>query len=168
MPISVASPVRRPGLAAALRAVVRAALTSEGRTPGDIAIVLVRDPEIRALNGTWRGIDRATDVLSFSYDEGAAGSPRVAHKANAVNGDLVISLDRVAVQARRYRVTPGRELARLAVHGALHLSGLDHARDTQRRHMRRREAAAMRSCSERVRALERALRPGWQFTKDPG
>src|SRR6266700_968802 len=108
------------------RGLVRATLEREGRRAGEIAIVLTRDPEIRALNRRWRGIDRATDVLSFGYD---APSPR---RPAAISGDLVISLECMHEQAKRYRVTPGRELARLAVHGALHLAGLDHQRPAER------------------------------------
>ena len=147
MPISVASPANRPGLATALAAVVRAALAIEGRRPGQIAIVLTHDAELRDLNRRWRGIDRATDVLSFPY----------TRDDRSVDGDLVISLDRLAAQAKRYRVTAGKELARLVVHGTLHLCGLDHHREAERRQMRRREAAAMRACAVRVAAIDRAL-----------
>jgi probable rRNA maturation factor len=151
MPISVASRAsggRVPqALTAALGAIVRAALAAEDRRPGAIAIVLARDPELRELNRRWRGIDRATDVLSFPY----------ADAAGRIDGDLVISLDRLAAQARRYRVSRGSELARLVVHGALHLAGLDHGRAAERVHMRRREGAVMRACATPIRALERAL-----------
>src|SRR6266700_1500748 len=118
------------------RGLVRATLEREGRRAGEIAIVLTRDPEIRALNRRWRGIDRATDVLSFGYDAAAPGGKGPC-RAPAICGDLVISLERMHEQAKRYRVTPGRELARLAVHGALHLAGLDHQRPAERMHMRR-------------------------------
>ena len=147
MPISVASPDNRRRLTTALAPVVRAALAIEGRRPGEIAIVLTRDAELRVLNRRWRGIDRATDVLSFPY----------ACHGTRVDGDLVISLDRLRAQARRYRVTLGKELARLVVHGSLHLCGLDHHGVTERAHMRRREAAALRACSARVPAIDRAL-----------
>ncbi|HEY2956080.1 MAG TPA: rRNA maturation RNase YbeY [Candidatus Eisenbacteria bacterium] len=130
---------------------MRAALAAEGRRAGEIGVVLAADAELRALNRRWRGIDRATDVLSFEYGE---------RDGRRVSGDLVISMDRVGEQARRFRVTEGRELARLAVHGALHLAGLDHARPGERRHMRLREDRALRAAAAAVRALERALARG--------
>ena len=148
MPISVASPADHPGLAPALRAVVRATLAGEGLRARDIGIVLTDDRAVRDLNRRWRGIDRATDVLSFPY----------ALERSRVDGDLVISLDRLAAQAKRYRVTRGRELARLVVHGTLHLAGLDHARDAERRRMRRREAFALRACAGQIAAIDRRLR----------
>lgn len=151
MPISVASPRSARPLAPALRALVRAALAGEGRRPGEIALVLTADPELRELNRRWRGIDRATDVLSFGYD---AGPPA------PVSGDLVISLDRMDEQARRFRTGPGRELARLVVHGALHLAGLDHQRPRERAHMRAREQRALRAAAAAVRALEGKLGGG--------
>ncbi len=135
-------------MTAPLAALVRAALAGEGRRPGELGIVLTGDAPVRELNRRWRGLDRATDVLSFGYDE----TP-----GPVVNGDLIVSMDRVAAQARRYRVTRGRELARLVIHGALHLAGLDHRTAAQRRHMRAREARLLRAGAQEVRALERVL-----------
>ena len=150
MPITLRAPRGLSRLAPALRALVRSTLAAEGRRPGEIGIVLADDAELRALNRRWRGIDRATDVLSFGYDDLPA----------RVSGDLVISLDRVTAQARRYRVSRGRELARLVVHGALHLAGLDHQRPAERNRMRRREARALATAAAAVRILERRLQPG--------
>lgn len=153
MPISVASPRRLRGVSAPLRSLVRATLAREGRRPGEIAILITDDTQLRELNHRWRGIDRATDVISFAYDE---REPDAATRA--VAGDLVISLDRVHAQARRFRVTAGAELARLVIHGTLHLAGLDHARAAERRHMRARENAALRASRVAATALTRALR----------
>ena len=133
MPISVASRSRLPGLAVPLR-----------------AIVLTDDAESRTLNRSWRGIDRATDVLSFGYDD----APMESH---VVSGDLVVSLDRLFEQARRFRVTPGEELARLVIHGTLHLCGHDHHRAGERTRMRAREARVMRGSRAYGRAMTKAL-----------
>jgi probable rRNA maturation factor len=166
MPISVATPRSLRGLQAPLRAIVRRALAAEGRRAGEIAIVLTDDAALRDLNRRWRGIDRATDVLSFEYDA-PPEEPRLAvmlGRGRAVtarrpplSGDLVISLDRMAEQAKRYRVSPGRELARLVIHGALHLAGHDHHRASERQLMRGRENAALRRGAPEVRRLEAAF-----------
>jgi len=148
MPISAKSPRSLPGVSAPLAALVRAALAMEGRSPGELGIVLTGDKPVRELNRRWRGLDRATDVLSFSYD---------TTPGPFVNGDLIVSMDRVIEQAQRYRVTRGRELARLVIHGALHLTGLDHQTSTQRRRMQSRERVLLRSGAVQIRALERAL-----------
>ena len=148
MPISVASRPRLPGVAAPLRALVAAALALEGGRAGDITLLLADDAALRSLNRRWRGIDRATDVLSFPYAE---------RRDRRIDGDLAISLERMTEHAKRYRVTRGRELARLVVHGALHLAGLDHHRPSERVHMRRREQRALRACAAEIRRLDRAL-----------
>lgn len=148
MPIRVAnSPDARA--AAAVRALVRRSLAAHGRRAGEISVTVADDALLRDLNRRYRGLDRTTDVLSFAYDGGAPAP---------VDGDLVLSRDRVRVQARRYRVTPGRELARLIVHGALHLAGFDHDTVPRRRVMRGVERAVLRAGNPEVRALEVATR----------
>lgn len=163
MPISVASP--RSGLAAPLAALVRAALASQSARAGDIGILLTTDAEMRALNRRWRRINRATDVLSFGYGDDSAGAePSTAllragrpPRRAPVDGDLVISLDRVRAQARRYRVSEAKELARLTVHGALHLAGLDHQRAAERTHMRAVEDRVLRGARAATTRLERGF-----------
>lgn len=139
-------------LAAPLRAVVAHVLKAEARRAGEIGLRLTGDAELRELNRRWRGIDRATDVISFAYDE---DEPDAATRP--VAGDLVVSMDRVGEQATRFRVTPGAELARLVVHGTLHLCGHDHVRAPERRAMRAREERALRG----VRALAKRLDAAW-------
>ena len=148
MPIFAKSPPDLRGVTAPLAALVRAALAAEGRRAGELGIVLTGDATVRALNRRWRGLDRTTDVLSFGYD---------AEPGRIVSGDLVVSLDRVAEQARRYRQSRGRELARLIIHGALHLAGLDHQGAADRRRMRAREAQLLQAGAAHVRALERVM-----------
>lgn len=156
MPVSVVSPgptspgARLTGVAAPLRAAVLAALALEGRRAGEVAVVLADDAKLRELNRQWRNLDRATDVLSFGYDEGGD---------DEVDGDIVVSLERVREQAKRFRVTPGRELARVVVHGALHLAGLDHQGAAERRRMRAREDRVVRAAREAIAELDEALKP---------
>ena len=150
MPVSVVSPRGVTGLAAPLRAAVLAALALEGRRAGEVAVVLADDAKLRDLNRQWRDLDRATDVLSFGYDEGGD---------DEVDGDIVVSLERVRDQAKRFRVTPGWELARVVVHGELHLAGLDHQGAAERRRMRAREDRVLRAAREAIAELDEALKP---------
>ena len=152
MPVTVTTPRGLNRLAPPLRTLVAQVLRGEGRRVGEIAVVLSDDALLRQINHDWRGIDRATDVISFAYDE---REPDAA--AREVRGDVLVSLDRVREQAKRYRVTSGAELARLVVHGALHLCGHDHARAAERKRMRTREQALLREARGAVRALEGAL-----------
>ena len=140
------------GIGAPLRRLIRATLALEAARAAEIGVVLAGDAALRDLNRRWRGIDRATDVISFPYFVGGRGrTPLVA-------GDLAISMDRAREQARRYRVTRGRELARLVIHGTLHLVGHDHHRLAERRVMRTHEVRAMRAASATIRALDAAWR----------
>ena len=156
MPISVAAGTDAGGsrdvrsLAAPLRALVTLVLKRLGRRTGEIAIVVADDALTRRLNREWRRMDHATDVITFAYDE---------HEADAdtrpINGDLVVSLDRVRVQAKRWRVSEAAELARLVIHGALHLCGHDHMKAAERRVMRAFEDAAMLEAGPVIAAMEK-------------
>jgi probable rRNA maturation factor len=110
------------GLRPGLRRAAAAALRHEKRTGNLVSLLLTNDEEMRALNRQWRGLDRTTDVLSFeSGDE--------------TLGDVVVSLDQAALQAERLRVDLEEELARLVIHGTLHLLGHDHDTTAKRRAM---------------------------------
>lgn len=150
MPVSLAAPAPYRRLAAPLAAIVRAVLAGERRRAGEIGVRLADDAELRELNRRWRGIDRATDVISFAYDEHEPDA-----ETRPVTGDLVISLDRVVAQAKRFHVTKGVELARLVVHGALHLCGHDHVRPGERAAMRAREEAALRAVRAQAKRMDR-------------
>ena len=147
MPISVRKPRSFPAVTAPLRALITATLALEQRRPGEISVLLTDDAMLRDMNRRWRGIDRATDVLSFGEEP----------EGRATHGDLVISLDRLRAQAKRYRVTAGRELARLVVHGTLHLAGHDHHRVTERAVMRTRERRVLAAAAHDVKRLDAAL-----------
>jgi len=162
MPVSVSAPRGLARLAPALRALVLKVFEGEARRLGEVSIVLSDDELLRQINRDWRSIDRATDVISFAYDERTQDADRPVSRARRnghprVNGDLFISMDRVNEQAKRYRVTRGAELARLVVHGALHLCGHDHVRAAERKLMRAREESAFRRARAGARVLDRLL-----------
>ena len=102
----------------------QAVLEAEGAGGWEVDLTIVTSQRVRALNRAYRGLDRTTDVLSFSQREGAemplaAGAPEVL-------GDVIVSLEVAARQARAFGHSLVRELAFLAVHGTLHLLGYDH------------------------------------------
>lgn len=128
--------------ARALRALARRALAAERvATPAELSIVLTDDATVRALNRDYRGADRATDVLSFAQEEGAA----FAHPAGEARhlGDVVISIDTARRQARRRGAELRDEVAHLLVHGILHLLGHDHEMPAEAAIMRAREDAIL-------------------------
>src|SRR5271170_1522633 len=101
------------------RAVTRAAAAALSTTPTELAIVLTDDSAIRLLNRDWRGVDAATNVLSFP-----AGNSRGAHL-----GDIVLAFETIAREAHSERKPLAHHVAHLAVHGFLHLVGYDHQGD---------------------------------------
>ncbi len=145
MPITLAKAGDpRPGFPAAARArlaaYARAVLGREGVRRVDLGIVFASDAELRTLNARYRNIDRATDVLSFTYADDGPGATR-----RGLEGELYLSTARIAAQAKRYRHSPGAELLRLVTHGLLHLCGHDHVKAGERRIMRAAERVALRT-----------------------
>ena len=88
----------------------------------EISILFCNDSYIQELNKNYRGIDSATDVLSFENDDEYEDDEG---KWKCV-GDIVISLDTLPVNAEYFEQTEDDELKRLLVHGLLHLNGYDH------------------------------------------
>jgi probable rRNA maturation factor len=111
-------PMGRRGLAAWLTRV------APRRARGHVAIALVSDGEMRTLNRRYRGVNRATDVLSFP----AAAEPRAPHRR--LLGDIVIARGVAARQAGAAGHSAADELKVLALHGLLHLLGYDHEQDS--------------------------------------
>ncbi len=118
--------------------------------PCIVSVMLTDDEGIRALNREFRGIDRATDVLSFPLNELTAGKFDAAvcehdpETGAVLLGDMVISLPRCERQGEEYGHGFEREIRYLTVHSVLHLLGYDHVDEgEQKRLMRAREKAIM-------------------------
>lgn len=104
-----------------------------GAQNSELSITLTDDEHIHALNKKYRGVDRATDVLSFAFRE--SDEPEVIGEDFELLGDVIISLERAEVQAREFGHSFLREVIFLEVHGLLHLLGYDHTDDDERREM---------------------------------
>lgn len=117
-----------------LAARARAALRAIGQARAELSLSLVDDLAMGELNAAHRGKPGPTDVLSFSLLEG----PHAEHRG-ALLGDVVIDVEQAARQARRARRTLDDELAKLLIHGVLHLVGHDHEADDEARRMRAEE-----------------------------
>ena len=150
LPITADVPGVNDGQRAFLRRVIRTALAAEGVDfPCEIDVLLTGDAGIHAINRDMRQVDRPTDVLSFPEFElrpGQLPGPEDADPGTGLVplGDMVISMEHVAVQAKEYGHSNRRELAYLAVHSVLHLLGYDHLDEgPQKRQMRGREEAIM-------------------------
>jgi probable rRNA maturation factor len=114
----------------------------------ELSVLLTDDAKIRKLNLEHRKKDSATDVLAFPLDGGptrsranrGARSTRIAENFSDVPpllGDVVISLDTAARQARTRRRELILEVRLLLAHGILHLIGYDHRTPSEKRRMHR-------------------------------
>jgi probable rRNA maturation factor len=111
---------------------------------GAVDVLLANDPTLRHLNKTFRGKNKSTDVLRFP-----APSAFAAKHA----GDLAISLETAARQAKTYGHTLAEETKILLLHGLLHLSGEDHESDNGE--MAAREATLRRDLRLASTLIER-------------
>ncbi len=99
----------------------------------ELSVLLTDDRTIHALNLQHRDKDKPTDVLSFPLDEGGGADGAVS--GTRVLGDVVISLDTAARQARGRKRELLPEVRFLLAHGLLHLLGYDHADPAEKREM---------------------------------
>ena len=104
-----------------------------GRPAASLSVVFVTDEAMRMYNRNYRGLDKATDVLSFAGDDGYLG-------------DILISAETAYNQARKSgKLSFETNIRRLILHGLLHLMGYDHETD-----------------NGEMRAIERRLRRRFQ------
>lgn len=107
---------------------IKCSIENEKRVCGDITIALCSDDYILKQNIESLGHDYATDILTYSYNEG-----------EIISGDLLISSDTVKSNAKEYKVSFATELHRVMIHGVLHLIGFDDLTDKDRAKMREME-----------------------------
>ena len=98
-----------------------------------LTIAIVRDPAIKKLNHRYRGVNSATDVLSFPANDGVPGASGAGRERESFDGDflgdVLISADTAARQAAGAGITIDREIQELVIHGILHICGYDHETD---------------------------------------
>jgi probable rRNA maturation factor len=145
-------PFRAPGLGRWLAGVAPA------RATGEVTVAVTSDRQVRTLNRTYRGVDDATDVLSFP-----SGLQTSDSQPAAFLGDIVIARGVARRQARAHAHAESTEWRVLALHGLLHLLGYDHEADTgamQRLEQRlRRRGGLQRGLIEREPPRSRRPRP---------
>lgn len=101
----------------------------------DFACLITDDKEVRRLNREFRGKDTPTDVLSFpayQSSESTIHNPQSRRAERGALGDIAISAERAAEQARERDHSLEDEIRVLMLHGVLHLLGMDHETDRGR------------------------------------
>ena len=136
--------------AALIKKAAAMALRAEGVEQAIISVMLTDDEGIRSVNREFRGVDRATDVLSFPLNELTPGEfdPEVCDRdpdsGCVLLGDMMISVPRCQAQGEEFGHGYAREIQYLTVHSVLHLLGYDHVDEGERkRQMREREKLIM-------------------------
>ena len=136
--------------AAHIKRAAAAALRAEGVEKAIISVMLTDDEGIRRVNREFRGVDSATDVLSFPLNELTPGAFDPAdcetdpETGAALLGDMMISVPRCEAQGEEFGHGYEREIEYLTVHSVLHLLGYDHLDEgAMKKQMRAREKEIM-------------------------
>lgn len=140
------------GMRAHIKRCIKQALSYQGvEVPCEINVLITDDAAIQMINSRCRGIDAATDVLSFptfSFTAGELPEDWDAYTdpdtSRVALGDMCISLERALAQGEEFGHGIKRELGYLTVHSILHLLGYDHLDEgPMKKQMRRQEEAIM-------------------------
>ena len=142
--------LRNAMVAPIIKTCMEATLAAEGiNTPCEINVLITNNEGIRSINKAGRGIDKATDVLSFPMFQLEPGNPPEdwepyvdIETGLCPLGDMAISLERARQQAAEFGHSVRREIGYLTIHSMLHLLGYDHLDEgSQKKQMRSREEA---------------------------
>ena len=126
-----------------IREIVKKALQSlEVDKKTEVSILFADDKFIRSLNNKYRGIDKSTDVLSFSLWEGSIKTPE--SESDKLLGDIIISVETAQRQADHLNHSMEKELTVLLIHGLLHLTGYAHEEDKDYKIMREKESEMLK------------------------
>ncbi len=112
---------------------IASVVESYGKKTGELAFIFVSDDYLYKMNKDYLNHDYYTDVITFDYS-----------RDDVVSGDVFISIDRVRENADKFGVTFLNELARVMIHGALHLIGFKDATEEEKAEMRAQEDKALR------------------------
>ena len=117
-------------------------LAEEGvARPCMVSISFVGEPRIRELNAEWRGVDRATDVISLECER--PDDPALAPGEPCELGDVVLAPSYIERQAAAFGTTFADECRLLLTHGLMHLLGYDHLDEAEAEAMEAREEALL-------------------------
>lgn len=111
-------------------------ITSEGFELGELLYVFCDDDFLHKLNVEFLKHDTLTDIISFDYKVG-----------KQINGEIYISIERVADNAKDYKTDFKDELHRVMIHGILHFCGFKDKSQTEEQLMRQKEEESLRKLS---------------------
>ncbi|MGV3597944.1 MAG: rRNA maturation RNase YbeY [Bacteroidota bacterium] len=115
---------------------IQQTVSSESKKTGDINIIFCSDEYLLEVNKQYLNHDYYTDIITFNYN------------TDKINGDLFISLDRVADNANQNNVPRETELLRVIIHGVLHLLGYNDKTAKEEREIRAKEDSCIKVYQE--------------------
>ncbi len=150
--------IKQPFITNVITRCIEATLSAEGiNIPCEINVLVTNNKAIRAINAASRGIDKSTDVLSFPMFDFTPGKPPASwdgfldpETQMCPLGDMAISLETAAAQAKEFGHSLRREVGYLTIHSMLHLLGYDHMDEGSQK-------AAMRAREEAIAATVRGM-----------
>lgn len=104
-------------------------IAQEERKCGEINIIITTDDYLLNLNKTFLKRDSLTDIITFNFNQD-----------ETLSGELYISLERIRENSKKYNCTVEEEMARVIIHGILHLIGYEDNDKTSKARMRRKES----------------------------
>ncbi|MDQ8011211.1 MAG: rRNA maturation RNase YbeY [Flavobacterium nitrogenifigens] len=110
-----------------------AVIVSEGKNEGEINYIFCDDEYLHKINVEYLDHDTLTDIISFDYTVG-----------NELNGDIFVSVERVADNAKDFNVSFAEELKRVLSHGILHYCGYKDKSEEEAQLMRQKEEEKMK------------------------
>jgi probable rRNA maturation factor len=128
-----------------LRRAAETVLEAENQPDAELGIVITGQEKIHELNRRYLERDRPTDVLAFALKGTPSEMPFPAPDDDVDHlGEVVISVEQAAIQAKQHRHSVAREVAILLVHGVLHLIGYDHGEPDEERVMKEKARAILK------------------------
>lgn len=115
---------------------IQQTVASESKKTGDINIIFCSDEYLLEVNKQYLEHDYYTDIITFNYN------------TDKINGDLFISLDRVADNANQNNVPRETELLRVIIHGVLHLLGYNDKTPKEEKEIRAKEDSCIKNYQE--------------------
>ncbi|HNZ84720.1 MAG TPA: rRNA maturation RNase YbeY [Paludibacteraceae bacterium] len=110
-----------------------------GKSIGEISYIFCSDNKILAINNEYLQHDYYTDIITFDYTE-----------EQKIAGDIFISVDTVSSNAHIYTNTFSDEMARILIHGILHLCGIKDKTQQEEQNMRKAEDKALALLKEKI------------------
>jgi rRNA maturation RNase YbeY len=108
-----------------LKKIAKIVLDGEGKGKSDLSVAIIGPGKMRGLNKRYLGRNRVTDVLAF----GENSKFQIPNSKSRGIGEIVICLSEVKKNAKKFKSSFEKELARVLIHGILHLLGYDHKKN---------------------------------------